>query len=103
VPTTAPLVLSVEKSDGTVLTEIKLPLSISRVEDTFRHVDLTGAAKNYDGTSPSRPETPRPTSTGEPSNYGFGDVHSAEFLFSIQQTRDFYDTLLLKLRITVQP
>ncbi len=37
------------------------------------------------------------------TGYGFGDVHSAEFLFSIQQTRDFYDTLLLKLRITVQP
>ncbi|MBA4136603.1 MAG: hypothetical protein C0518_04725 [Opitutus sp.] len=34
--------------------------------------------------------------------YGFDSVHSAEFLFTIHQTRDFYGTLLLKLGIAVQ-
>ena len=35
--------------------------------------------------------------------YGFGSVHSAEFLFTIHQTRDFYLTLLLKFGVAVQP
>jgi hypothetical protein len=35
--------------------------------------------------------------------YGFDSVHSAEFLFTIHQTRDFYGTLLLKLGVAVQP
>ncbi len=37
------------------------------------------------------------------STYGFDNVHSAEFLFTIQQTRNFYGTVLLKLGVAVQP
>lgn len=35
--------------------------------------------------------------------YGFDSVHSAAFLFTIHQTREFYGTLLLKLGVAVQP
>jgi pimeloyl-ACP methyl ester carboxylesterase len=35
--------------------------------------------------------------------YGFDSVHSAEFLFTIQQTRDFYGTLLLKFGVAIDP
>gem|GEM_PF-6619944 len=38
--TIAPLVLSVEKSDGTVLAEVKLDLAIGPVEGMFRHLNL---------------------------------------------------------------
>ena len=37
------------------------------------------------------------------STYGFDNVHSAEFLFTIQQTRNFYGTILLKLGVAIQP
>lgn len=37
------------------------------------------------------------------TSYGFGNVHSAEFLFSIQQTCDFYDRLLFELNVSLQP
>jgi hypothetical protein len=53
--TTEPLVLSVEKSDGTVITEIKLHLKISPVEEMFRHVNLITAPKEYDGSDITPP------------------------------------------------
>lgn len=37
------------------------------------------------------------------TDFGFGSVHSAEFLFTIQQTRDFYGALLLKFGVAAQP
>jgi hypothetical protein len=37
------------------------------------------------------------------STYGFDSVHSAEFLFTVQQTRDFYGMLLLKFGVAIQP
>jgi hypothetical protein len=35
--------------------------------------------------------------------FGFGDVHSAQFLFPLQKTKDLYDTLLIKFQIAPQP
>ena len=37
------------------------------------------------------------------TDFGFGSVHSAEFFFTIQQTRDFYGALLLKFGLAAQP
>ena len=39
-PTTKPLVLSVEKSDGTVIVEVKLEIKISSVEDMYRRLNF---------------------------------------------------------------
>ena len=64
-PTTAPLVLAVEK-DGATIAEVKLELRLSRVEDMFRHVNLTGAAKNYNGSASTPPEVVAATRTGDP-------------------------------------
>ncbi len=44
-PTTKPLVLSVEKSDGTVIAEVKLELSIGSVEDMYRRINLRDGAE----------------------------------------------------------
>lgn len=59
--TTSPLVLSVEKSDGTVLAALKLDLSISGVEKMFRHVNLCYAAGEENkvksrATAPNMPD-----------------------------------------------
>lgn len=53
--TTAPLVLSVEQSDGTVLSQMQLPLRISSVESMFRHVDMTQVPKKYGGSAYTLP------------------------------------------------
>lgn len=36
-------------------------------------------------------------------SFGFGDVHSAQFLFPPQKTKDLYDTLLIKFLIAPAP
>ena len=79
-PTTAPLVLAVEK-DGVTITEIKVNLSISRVEDMFRHVDLTGAPKNYNDTASTPPEAVSATRTGQPTGYPDSLTNGKYFVF----------------------
>ncbi len=64
--TTAPLVLSIEKSDGTTIAEVKLELRISNVEDMFRHVDMTQVPKKYDGSIYPLPAPVPATRTGDP-------------------------------------
>lgn len=64
IPSTAPLFLAVER-DGVIVTEVKLHLRFSRVEEMFRHVDMTTVPTEYDGT-PLLPPTPAPqTRTGD--------------------------------------
>jgi hypothetical protein len=60
--TTAPLTLTVEQ-DGVVLAEARVMLRISSVEDLYRHVNLTGVAKSYDGRSLKLPDYVPPTRT----------------------------------------
>lgn len=50
--TDKPLVLSVEKADGTVIAEVKLELSIRPVEDMFRHANFSAAAGEAIETAP---------------------------------------------------
>jgi hypothetical protein len=63
--TSAPLVLSVEK-DGAVIAEAKLDLRISKVEDMFRHVDLTQTPKKYDGSTYTLPAPVKAARNGDP-------------------------------------
>jgi hypothetical protein len=79
-PTTAPLVLAVEK-DGVTITEIKVNLSISRVEDMFRHVNLTGVPKNYNDTASTPPEAVAATRTGQPTGYPDNLTNGKYFVF----------------------
>lgn len=60
-----PLDLVVEL-DGAEIARVSLNLKISRVEDMFRHVDLTGVAKNYNGSASTPPEAIVATRTGDP-------------------------------------
>jgi hypothetical protein len=64
-PTTAPLVLSVERL-GTTITEVKLELRISDVEAMFRHIDLTRVPTTYDGSPVIPPEAVPATRTADP-------------------------------------
>ncbi len=61
-PTTEPLVLSVETADGTVVSESKLWLSIDRVDNMFRYYNIRPLANG----SPMTPENTGPSSTSAP-------------------------------------
>lgn len=65
--TTAPLVLSIEQ-DGVPMVETKLELRISPVEAMFRHIDLTRAAKSYEGKALTIPAYVPATRTGDPGD-----------------------------------
>ena len=75
-PTTQPLVLSVEKPDGTVIAHISLPISISPVENMYRRLNLRegpdAPTDAPDASSPGlvgqRRDTGLPTSMGGPPN-----------------------------------
>lgn len=68
-PTTAPLVLAVEK-DGTTIAEVKLELKIGPVEDMYRRLNLrAGSDAPSSGLSGLRQDDGLPTSMGEPSNF----------------------------------
>ncbi len=64
-PTVAPLVLEV-KREGGVVAEARLPLRLGNVEDMFRHVDLIGVPKEFDGRAPNVPQEAPATRTGDP-------------------------------------
>ena len=66
--TQSPLVLRVEKTDGTLITTIALPLRLSAVETMYRHIDLTTGPTEYDGTSLVLPEVASPTMTNDPGD-----------------------------------
>lgn len=80
VATTAPLRLGVEK-DGTEIAEVAVSIRISPVEEMFRHVNLTGVPKNYDGTAPSLPEAPEASRTGTPVNWPDAQTNGKYFVF----------------------
>ena len=49
-----------------MLAEARVMLRISSVEDMYRHVNLTGVAKSYDGRSLKLPDYVPPTRTNDP-------------------------------------
>ena len=75
-----PLVLVVEK-DGVVLVELSIDLRVSLVEDMYRHVDLTGSAKEYDGGEITPPKAPRKTETDEPIGLPDSESNNKYFVF----------------------
>lgn len=76
----APLRLVVEKN-GTEIIELAVNIRISPVEDLFRHVDLTDAPKNYDGTVPGLPEPAATTRTEQPPNWPDSLTNGKYFVF----------------------
>lgn len=80
VATAAPLVLAVERDDETVA-HFELPIRMSPVEAMFRHVDLTGVATNYDGSTLTLPAAPRETDTSEPANLPNSETNGKYFVF----------------------
>lgn len=78
--TDQPLVLVVEK-DGVVVAELSAALKVGAVEEMYRHVDLTGFAKEYDGGSITPPKEPRPTNMGEPSGLPDSEMSDKYFVF----------------------
>ena len=68
--TDKPLVLTVEYKDGTMLTELKLELKISPVEEMYRRLNLrAGNDAPRSGLSGLRQDDGLPTSMSEPANF----------------------------------
>jgi len=78
--TDKPLVLVVEK-DGVVIAELSAALKICAVEEMYRHADLTGLAKEYDGGSITPPQPPKPTNMGEPAGLPDAETIDKYFVF----------------------
>ena len=75
-----PLVLVVEK-DGIVVFELSVSLKICAVEQMYRHVDLTGLAKEYDGSAITPPFPPRATEMDNPSGLPDSETNDKYFVF----------------------
>jgi hypothetical protein len=78
--TDKPLVLVVEK-DGVVIVELSAVLKICAVEEMYRHADLTGLAKEYDGGSIAPPQPPKPTNMGQPTGLPDSETIDKYFVF----------------------
>ena len=74
-PSVRPLTLEIRK-DGQIVVSLALPLSISPVESMYRHVDLTGLARTFDGKPIASKKAPRPTADTEPAS--LPDAETAE-------------------------
>ena len=61
-----PLVLSVERTDGTVIAEVKLEIKISSVETMFRHLNLRDGASAASGLLGNQRDTGSATRLGNP-------------------------------------
>lgn len=72
-PSARPLELKIYK-DGKIVVALELPLAVSPVESMYRHVDLTGVAKAFDGSPISPKTTPRETSVQEPPGLPDGET-----------------------------
>lgn len=75
-----PLVLAVEK-DGTQIAEVSVNIKISPVEKMFRHVNLAGSVKEYDGSNITPPFAGLPTNTAEPVSYPDSLTNGKYFVF----------------------
>ena len=78
--TASPLVLSVEQ-DGVVVVELKLHISLCEVEQMYRHVDLTGLAREYDGSAVNPSTPPRGTDMNNPSGLPDSETMDKYFVF----------------------
>jgi hypothetical protein len=78
--TDSPLILSVEK-EGVVVVELQLHISLCEVEQMYRHVDLTGLAKEYDGSAVIPPLAPRGTEMDNPSGLPDSETIDKYFVF----------------------
>ncbi len=81
--TDKPLVLSVEKDDGTVLTEVKLPLQISPVEEMFRHLNLREGADAATGVVGERRDAGPATRLSNPAAFPDIDANQSWFAFVV--------------------
>ena len=79
-PSTRPLVLEMMKG-GELMAVVPLPLSLSPVEDMFRHIDLTGVPRDYDGSRPVLPHPPPPSRLGSPPNWPDNLSRNRYFVF----------------------
>jgi hypothetical protein len=78
--TDSPLILSVEK-EGVLVVELHLHISLCEVEQMYRHVDLTGLAKEYDGSAVIPPLAPRGTEMDNPSGLPDSETIDKYFVF----------------------
>lgn len=78
--TTSPLILVVEKDGGAII-KVKLEIKISPVEQMFRHVNLTGSATNYNGSTLTLPVSAQPTTTEEPPGWSDSHTNGKYFVF----------------------
>jgi hypothetical protein len=81
VATDKPLRLVVEK-DGTEIAEVSLHLKISPVEQMFRHVNVAGSVKEYDGSNITPPFAGLLTNTAEPGNWPDSLTNGKYFVFA---------------------
>ncbi len=79
--TTEPLVLSIEKSDGTVIAELKLHLKISPVEHMFRHVNLITTPTEYNGSNITPPFPGLRQDVAEPAGWPDSRTNGKYFVF----------------------
>lgn len=78
--TDSPLELVIEFKNGQEST-CSIPVSAHGVEQMFRHVDLTGLAKEYDGSAILPPKPPRASSVDEPTNLPDAGTNGKYFVF----------------------
>ena len=67
-----PLVVEVDKADGTTVAQLTLPLQISPVEQMFRHVDLRDVA--FPDLAGAKKDSARPDALGDPAGYPDGQT-----------------------------
>jgi hypothetical protein len=86
--TTKPLVLSVEKSDGTVIAEVKLEIKISSVEDMYRRLNFRDSngqppAGLLGDTSKRDEDLGKPTNMDEPANFPDSQTNGKWFVMVV--------------------
>ena len=69
------------KATGQTATEIKLPISISKVEDMYRTVNLMTITKDYEGNPAGGEQGVITTNTVEPARYPDSETNGKYFVF----------------------
>jgi hypothetical protein len=85
---TDPLVLSIEKTDGTVIAEVKLELKISPIEDMFRHLNLRDGAGAAAGIMGYQHGSGKATRLGVPAGLPDNDANQPWFVFVVGSNVD---------------
>lgn len=75
-PSTRPLELQIHKG-GKVIVALELPIAVGPVESMYRHVDLTGLAKTFEGGPITSKTPPREASIQEPIGLPDGETSAS--------------------------